>query len=676
MLAMTVTQAQIDAWAINMKVYFNDVEAVAGSLLNTGDVIKIVAKEGFKFDSVTNTPMVYLNRKSGSLSSSKFAQFGENDTEAYHTVRDADSNFSGIYRDINAGTLLPYSTPPVQNFVYTVIQSDIDYLASQKCSLYKGSTKAALGTTFKKGDELKLVADSGYYFGVGTSFTYTDGYEQNFSLGGSSNPTTASYDLFLDAPIQSFNVVIFSLKTKVFSVTGDVLTNLADNHAVMLCNGVTVNSATDLYKDDVITIKANNGYIIDSAYFMDEYNSVYEFSISGDTATYTLQSSDMMEYLVVYTEASSNPDPDPDPDPEPEPPKFVRLKYTSEIKDSLEQNHTKMFNNGVAMGLGENAYNGDLLEIRCDSGYELISRPQATIYDSGSWQYIYFDLNSNNRTASYYLSLDYNYSIGDIEVLTTQTDEIVGGGLIYKITEQQLQQINKDRFVATAAPNVQIIDYGVNILGVIKLPFNINSDHIQNDEVIKLGSHTTTVSAPKIDVDKLVVNLGDIEVQAPSNLLDYSNTRVLLHLPYAPIMTLDIDYVLGYIINVEYIINLYDGNAVINVKSSKTDKVIASGTVDLGVNIPYSSDSGNNPTSNNTNVMIGGDNHVKAPFIEINRNIPLLADKFFTIPVIDESELIGNVGFIRVDEIDLNVSATTREKELIISALKAGVIIK
>lgn len=675
MLAMTVTQAQIDAWAINMKVYFNDVEAVTGSLLNTGDVIKIVAKEGFKFDSVTNTPMVYLNRKSGSLSSSKFAQFGENDTEAYHTVRDADSNFSGIYRDINAGTLLPYSSP-TPNFVYTVIQSDIDYFASKNCSLYKGNTKATLGTTFRKGDEIKLVADSGYYFGVGTSFTYVDGYEQNFSLGGASNPTTASYDLFLESPIQSFDVVIFSLKTKVFSVTNDVLTNLANSNAVMLRNGVTVNSVTDLYKDDVITINANNGYTIDSAYFMDEYNSVYEFSISGNTAIYTLQSSEMMEYLVVYTEESSNPDPDPDPDPEPEPPKFVRFKYTSEIKDSLEQNHTKMFNNGVVMSLGENAYNGDLLEIRCDSGYELISRPQATAYDSGSWDYVYFDLAYDSRSASLYLALDYNFSIGDIEVLTTQTDEIVGGGLIYKITEQQLQQINKDRFYASAAPNIQLIDYGVNILGVIKLPFNISPNHIQDDEVIKLGSHTTTVSAPKIDVDKLVVNLGDIEVQAPSNLLDYSNTRVLLHLPYAPIMTLDIDYVLGYVINIEYIINLYNGNAVINIKSSKTDKIIASGTVDLGVNIPYSSDSGNNPTSNNTNVMIGGDNHVKSPFIEINRNIPLLADKFFTIPVIDESELIGNIGFVRVDEIDLNVSATSREKELIISALKAGVIIK
>lgn len=676
MSVITITQAMLDAWdESNVKLYCNDVLVGLTTQINLGDTVTCKCNDGYQFDqSQTSKQPRYLRRRtSGTNSSAQFPTINNENTIA-STIISLPTGFES-YVNFTA-TTVEGGEPPVQIILYTVIQSDIDYFASKNCSLYKGNTKATLGTTFKKDDTIKLVADSGYYFGVGTSFTYTSGYEQNFSLGGSSNPTTASYDLFLESPIQSFDVVIFSLKTKVFSVTSDVLTNLANSNAVMLRNGVTVDSVTDLYKDDVITINPNNGYIIDSAYFMDEYNSVYEFSNSGNTAIYTLQSSDMMEYLVVYTEASNNPDPDPDPDPEPEPPKYVRFKYTSEIKDSLEQNHTKMFNNGVAMLLGENAYNGDLLEIRCDSGYELISRPQATIYDSGSWQYIYFDLNNDNRTASYYLSLSDNYSIGDIEVLTTQVDEIVGGGLIYKITEQQLQQINKDRFVATAAPNVQILDYGVNILGVLKLPFNISSDHIQNDEVIKLGSHTTTVSAPKIDVDKLVVNLGDIEVQAPSNLLDYSNTRVLLHLPYAPIMELDIDYVLGYIINVEYIINLYDGNAVINVKSSKTDKVITSGTVDLGVNIPYSSDSGYNPTSNNTNVMMGGDNHVKTPFIEINRNVPLLADKFFTIPVIDESELFGNVGFIRVDEIDLNVSATTREKELIISALKTGVIIK
>lgn len=672
MAIYTVTQQNINDWTANkVKFYCNDVEATTGMKINSGDIIKFICDSGYQFDQTqTNKqPLYYRKRSSGTLSFGQFPTITDGNTIASMVVT-LPTGFSA-YTGFTALTIEAAQTP-IETFVYTVKQSDIDYLASKNCSLYKGSSKATLGTTFKKGDTLKLVADTGYYFGGATSFIYSDGYEQNFSLGGSSNPTIASYTLITDSPISSFNVATYSLKTKVFSVTGDVLANLTEKKAVMLSNGVTVNSAIDLYKNDVITIKPNSGYKINSAYFMDEYSYTYDFSISNNIATYAINSADLLESLVINTESETTPD----PDPEPEPTKFVRFKYTSEVKDSLELNHTKMFNNGIAMALGENAYNGDLLEIRCDSGYQLISPPKATAYDSGAWQYVYFDLNNDNRTASYYLSLDDNYSIGDIEVLTTQTDEIVGGGLIYKITEQQLQQINKERFYATAAPNVQLIDYGVNILGVIKLPFNINANHIKDDEVIKLGSHTTTVSAPKIDVDKLVVNLGDIEVQAPSNLLDYSNTRVLLHLPYAPIMTLDIDYVLGYIINVEYIINLYNGNAVINIKSSKTGKIIASGTVDLGVNIPYSSDSGNNPTSNNTNVMIGGDNHVKSPFIEINRNIPLLADKFFTIPVIDESELIGNIGFIRVDEIDLNVSATSREKELIISALKTGVIIK
>ncbi len=605
MLAMTVTQAQIDAWAINMKVYFNDAEAVTGSLLNTGDVIKLVAKEGFKFDSGTNKPMVYLYRKSGSLSSSAFAQYNADETEAYHTVRAADSNFNGIYKDINSGTLLPYS-PPTPKFVcFTFTQSFLNKLTNAK--LLVNNVEVVLDQEVFQDDDLKLQANEGYYFGSGISLisAYNDyQYDLYFSVGGGQNPTTATATLLYPEVYNDISVHVFPL----------------------------------VDPDPV------------------DPDPVDPDPVDPDPV---------------------DPDPvDPDPvDPDPVDPKYPEFTYNEDMKAIIDDNHTKFYSNGVILNLGDIVYSGDLLEIKCNSGYVFSGDVKFIAYDDYNYTNdILFSINAGGTIATYTVNTD--YYISSLELLTEQTDAIVGSGNIFKITEFQLQQINKDRFYATPAPNVEIIDYGTNILGVIKLPFDISSDHIQNDELIRLGSHITTVSAPKIDTDKLVLDLGDIEVQAPSNLLDYSNTRVLLHLPYAPTMSLDIDYVLGYTINVEYIINLYDGNSTINIKSSKTNKIIASGTVDLGVNIPYSSDSGYSPASNNTNVMMGGDNHVKSPFIEINRNIPLLADKFFTIPVIDESTLMGNIGFVRVDEIDLNVSATSREKELIISALKAGVIIK
>lgn len=452
-----------------------------------------------------------------------------------------------------------------------------------------------------------------------------------------------------------------------FTFTADHIDVLDANNAYMTVNdeiamvGTTVNNYGDVY------LKPNDGYLLDLAncYFSgyDEYSYDSNFNFNGSNKSAVLTIYADYSYMALHVKTIIDPDATP-PTPESD------FTYTESLKTTVTDNNCKLLCNGIELQVNDGFNNGDLLKLVPDSGYELIS---ATITSFDEYNYDNVQTFVNGELT---LNIPDGYNISYFTIDTTQADVAIGSNNLFKITGEDLKQINIDRFVTDGGNPPSVIDYGINILGVINLPFNISPEYIQNPELIKLGKHETTVTAPKISTDKLFLNLGDIEVQAPSNLLDYSNTRVLLHLPYAPTMNLDIDYVLGYIINVEYIINLYDGNAVINVKSSKTDKIIASGTVDLGVNIPYSSDSGNNPTSNNTNVMIGGDNHVRSPFIEINRNVPLLADKFFTIPVIDESALMGNIGFIRVDEIDLNVSATSREKELIISALKTGVIIK
>ena len=66
-----------------------------------------------------------------------------------------------------------------------------------------------------------------------------------------------------------------------------------------------------------------------------------------------------------------------------------------------------------------------------------------------------------------------------------------------------VKQINIDRFVNSGSNPPTVIDYGTNILGVVNLPFDISPDYIQNPELIKLGTHETTVTAPKIVTDKL-----------------------------------------------------------------------------------------------------------------------------------------------------------------------------
>ncbi len=581
--------------------------------------------------------------------------------------------------------------------LYEINQNDLDLLTDQHVTMKVNNLAVALGTKISPTSTVTLTVNEGFI--LEQAYFWDEYNNLSYFTIENNIGTFTPYD---NTPLTGFTVSAIDNtpeKFKCFTVTQAFLNKLSS--AKLLVNNVEVVLGQDVFQGDNLKLQANEGYYFGSGISLisayNDYQYDLYFSVGGGqnptTATATLLYPEVYNDIIfqVYPLVDPDPvdpdpvdpdpvDPDPvDPDPEepeePEQPKYPEFTYNEDMKAIIDDNHTKFYSNGVILNLGDIVYSGDLLEIKCNSGYVFSGNVKFIAYDIYNYTNdILFSINASGTIATYTVNTD--YYISSLELLTEQTDAIVGSGNIFKITEFQLQQINKDRFYATPAPNVEIIDYGTNILGVIKLPFDISSDHIQNDELIRLGSHITTVSAPKIDTDKLVLDLGDIEVQAPSNLLDYSNTRVLLHLPYAPTMSLDIDYVLGYTINVEYIINLYDGNSTINIKSSKTNKIIASGTVDLGVNIPYSSDSGYSPASNNTNVMMGGDNHVKSPFIEINRNIPLLADKFFTIPVIDESTLMGNIGFVRVDEIDLNVSATSREKELIISALKAGVIIK
>lgn len=667
MLAMTVTQAQIDAWAINMKVYFNDVEAVAGSLLNTGDVIKIVAKEGFKFDSVTNKPMVYLNRKSGSLSSSAFAQFGENDTEAYHTVRGADSNFSGIYRDINAGTLLPYS-PPAPKFVCMVItQAILNKLINVK--LLVNNVEVILGQELYVGDVLKLQANSNYYLGVANELISSENYQLNetFSMGGGSKPTTGTLTLQYENTYNDINISAFPISVNLFTITQEIFDYVETNKINMLCNGTYIYSGRVLVQGDNLNIKPKTDFklVLNNCYFLDEYNNPIYFQGTETNANLSLTDSTPLTSLVLESASIYNPETD------------IRLTFDSDMQATLQTNNASMFINDIPVSIGSTAVNGDVIRIKANSGYELADKPSFYIYsDNSGYQGSFnLDLIDENINAEKVIDLSYDNYLTNLDVITTQVDIVAGANNLYKINKADLKQINIDRFVNSGSNPPTVIDYGTNILGVINLPFNITPEYIQDPELIKLGTHETTVTAPKVVTDKLYLNLGDISVPMPENSLGFTNATALIHLPYANSLTLDINAVMGQVINVEYVIDLYNGNSYVNIKSNKSNSIIASSSVDLGINIPYSSMLGDNNTVYNSNMSLGGDNHVKTPYIEIIQNIPILGNGFFTAPITAESKLNNELGFIQVDNINLNVTATSNEKDMILTALRSGVII-
>ena len=241
-----------------------------------------------------------------------------------------------------------------------------------------------------------------------------------------------------------------------------------------------------------------------------------------------------------------------------------------------------------------------------------------------------------------------------------------------------MTEINKKRFILEASggenQTIEIKDYGQYILGLIDLPFAIDPNYILENENVILGNKQISVQTPKINSDIIRVDLGKIVVDGEfNNSLDYVGVTALLHLPRLSPINIGLEYVIGCEIGIKYYIDVYDGTATINISSSKVDDVIITQKVNMGFNVPYINEV--SAGVENSSISVGGDNGVTRPFIELVKTELILPTGFYTIPVIDEGNLTGKTGYIEVDNINLNTTATAIERELIINTLKSGVII-
>ena len=246
---------------------------------------------------------------------------------------------------------------------------------------------------------------------------------------------------------------------------------------------------------------------------------------------------------------------------------------------------------------------------------------------------------------------------------------------VYLIDNDKLKSVVAERFVSVGD---QTVDNGQYILGVKKIPFNIDPSIIREEAAIKLGNTTLTTKGEVIANDRVIFDLGEVHVSSThNNLLDWVNTKAYLHLPFSQQQEIDLEYVLDCTIKVKYFWDAYTGNVIINVFSEKqgVETVISSDSVDIGVDVPFMGGYLNAPVEN-ANIDLGGDNTERNVYIELIKDEAILTDKFFTIPVVDESILSGYNGYCEVEKIDLNSTGIKSEKEELLSILKNGVIIK
>lgn len=251
-----------------------------------------------------------------------------------------------------------------------------------------------------------------------------------------------------------------------------------------------------------------------------------------------------------------------------------------------------------------------------------------------------------------------------------KTEQISTFTNLYRVTNDTLSKLAKVRFRDSGS---NIVDYGTFINNLIKIPFALPDDMIADIGDIQLGNYDSNVKADVLQTYIYSVNIGKITIpEKYGNIYDYKETNCILHLPCSENMVIPTEYVINHTLTIEYKLDLYSGNCTVNIISDFTNEIVDSKTFNIGIQIPFMQEQNNSVVSTLKNII---DNGVKTAFVEVVRNIPYNVNSVFGNETIDYGTLENYVGFIKVSDILLNITATNDEKNQIEMLLKNGVYI-
>ena len=315
---------------------------------------------------------------------------------------------------------------------------------------------------------------------------------------------------------------------------------------------------------------------------------------------------------------------------------------------------------------------GDVITVVAINNYKFIyAKFFEVIYET----YLVLTLAADALTATGTMTKPYGSFEYSLEVAAPVN--VRGSNSVYVVADVDLPKITAARFVQpVGGEDTSGVDYGRFILGLIKLPFAVDASNIVGTEQVLLGPLETGVFAGLMNVDRLTYSLGSIAVPgSEGNVLDFADTEAVLHLPYTNPVKLDIDYVIGQTVTVDLLINLYDGTADYNITSSKLGGVVITNKVRLDIGIPFASPDTAPGSSSLTNIDFGVDNGVKTAYIEILRKGQVLPYGFFTSPVVVESTIGSQTGYVVVEDVNLKVPRATASEIAEIERLLGGGVI-
>lgn len=279
----------------------------------------------------------------------------------------------------------------------------------------------------------------------------------------------------------------------------------------------------------------------------------------------------------------------------------------------------------------------------------------------------FFTLSDDKTTLTESISDGYNYVLNDEYIAVKKVEKIGEFTRLYNPVESELTELAKVRFQND-------VDMGQYITALFKIPFEIPTDLITEEKRnIVLGTLDTNVTANGLTTYNMVVDVGTITVpEKYENVYDYIDTECILNLPYFDKVYLSNEFVIGQTVRIEYIIDLYSGNATCNIYSSFTGGIVESTNGVICCNIPFVQKTNNSVVGLISNI---NKNIIDTAYIEVIRNKPYNVETVFGAETIDFGIIGDYTGYIEVSDVVLNSSATNEEKNEITDLLKEGVTI-
>ena len=239
---------------------------------------------------------------------------------------------------------------------------------------------------------------------------------------------------------------------------------------------------------------------------------------------------------------------------------------------------------------------------------------------------------------------------------------------LYLVDNDILSSLSKKRYYNS---NGVESDYGRFITDLYIIPFSI-TDILSDQANIILGFFDTQIPATQINGYTYNLNLGKIIVNENyGNVYDYINSKAILHVPFFNSIELPIENVMKQTLQLNLIIDLYDGSGTLNIVSS-LGGLIHSETSNICKHIPYIQRTTETSFLQTLNTI---NNNITNAYLSIINNVPYNVVDDFGKNVVEYMEIKSLTNYFKINDIKMNTSATNDEKNKIIELLKNGCFI-